>query len=528
MDEQPLESLIAKIVSGSAEVSSVPLSQAGEAAEALADAGSEEALLQHVERVLPRLLKKERVDEIEAVWLACCAAGVLPVETLVRTADRLVARGRGEVVGELLLMLSEALLEAGRAEDALGVLRQGLALVPSEALLEGAKAALRALHAGAPNLEPVLSDLDRDAAAGQPVGAVARAERALRFHPGLFLEWPDRTLGEVVATDGVEATIRHPSGVTEPRRVDHEPPPKVLTAEAHEVRRLFEPDQLHADWLADPARTLLSLLHYQQGVLSVSALEGILVPKLVTAAELEAILKRLRRECSAGDPELPAYESRRRLFVAPGFTAPPPKRKASRPKRPAAGSSPPPSPLKAAPRPAEPRPSSGTAVAARWVDLTARPEIKALIAHIEAEIGELTHEMNADLPKKLEEARAHGDLRENAEYDAAKERLRLVQSRIEQLHGRLARVHELSHVRLIPGRVTTMSLVTVADEATGEERTYRLVPPELPAPEPGDVSIGTPYAKALLGKEAGDPVVVRLPRRVERLEIVKVVDPAAT
>jgi transcription elongation GreA/GreB family factor len=76
-----------------------------------------------------------------------------------------------------------------------------------------------------------------------------------------------------------------------------------------------------------------------------------------------------------------------------------------------------------------------------------------------------------------------------------------------------------------------MSVVEVENVGDVEEpkekvsRTLRLVPAELPVPQLGDVSIGTPYGKALLGREEGDVVVVKLPRRTERLEIVKITDP---
>jgi len=266
------------------------------------------------------------------------------------------------------------------------------------------------------------------------------------------------------------------------------------------------------------------LLLERNGVLTATAFKAVLVPDHLSENEFEPILTRLRTDCSMGKPELPSYDSRRRIFVAPGLTAPLPKRTSSRPKTTKRKTK------KAAPRrkeagPAPPTSDPPVMVRAHWIDLTKRPEIKRLIEHIENEVGELTREMNVDLPVALEEARAHGDLSENAEYDAAKERLRLVQSRLEQLHGRLAKVHELARVRLIPGRITTMSEVLVANEETGEERTIRLVPPELPDPNPGDVSIGTPYSRALLGKVVGDLAIVKLPRRTERLEIVKVVDP---
>lgn len=519
-----LETLLEEVVAGSADVASIPLPEAVEAAEALAEASENEILLAHVERVLPRLIKKDRVDEIEGIWLTCCTVGVLPRETLMRTAERLAARGHGERIIDLISMLADAMVEGGDPEGSLAVVKQGLGLVPSQSFLAEAKNTLSVLFSESPNLDAVMESLGRGVKPEELVEALEVASRALRYHPGTYLQWPDLNIAQIVSSDGMTAVIAHPSGITEKWRVDGTPPPKVLPAESHEIRRLYDPESLRRDWLENPVAPLLHLLLERSGVLTTTAFKAVLVPDHLSEDELEQVLTRLRIDCSMGKPDIPSYDKRRRIFVAPGVTAPPPKRSTSRPKKPKREPGerrPPQRAPRAAPRSETPVPM----VRAEWVDLTKRPEIKSLIAHIEGEVGQLTREMNVDLPIALEEARAHGDLSENAEYDAAKERLRLVQSRIEQLHGRLAKVHELSRVRLIPGRITTMSEILVADEESGEERILRLVPPELPEPRPGDVSIGTPYSKALLGKVVGNIAVVKLPRRTERLEIVKVTDP---
>jgi transcription elongation factor GreA len=532
MGEQPLEPLLAEIVAGTVDVSEIPLAQAADAAEALADEGQVAILCAHAERVLPRLVKKDRIEVIEAIWLACCTSGALPVDVLIRTADRLTARGHQTAVVDLIVMLADTLTDTGKVKEALEVLRQGLVWTPASELIEQSKVSLAAMYDTSPNLDRVLADLGPATSPEAAVAAFDRANRALRFHPGTFLQQPDLTVCQVIAVDGDTAKVKHPSGAFDSWPVNIEPPPKLLHAEAHDVLRLFEPEELHTRWLNDPSSTLITLLHEHQGVMNSTSLRSILAPSILSEVEADEVLERLRSDCVEDVPERPAYESRRRLFIAPGYKAPRPKTKA--PKKPHIEDDEHSHRLTRVSRPGVFRAASPQAVAeepttptgpVRWINLTVKPEIKGLIHHIENEIGELTREMNADLPKKLEEARAHGDLRENAEYDAAKERLRLVQSRIEQLHGRLAKVHELSHVRVVPGKITTMSIVVVADEGTGAERTLRLVPPELPAPKLGDVSIGTPYAKALVGKEVGGLAVVRLPRRTERLEIIKVVDP---
>lgn len=504
----------------SIDVSSVSLADAVEFADDLSEAGQTEALVSLAERVLPRFLKKERLEEIEGVWIACCASGALPLPVMLRTAERLVARGREGEAPELLVMLVETLVENGRAEEALNVVQQGLSWTLSEALLDVSKRVLAELFPEAPNLDHVVQGLALD----HGVEGLLKAERALRYAPGTFLRWTDHTIAQVVKTDGISAEVRHPSGSQDRRAVDEKPPPRVLSSRVHEVRRLFEPEELQRSWRDEPLVCLMSLLAEQGGVIAIPSLKGVLVPRIVTEPQFDEIVAELKVECGLGHDDKPTYDSRRRMFIAPGCVAPKPKRSSSKPKA---------APKKreavSRPRPIAATPStsfeSAIGVNARWADLTLLPEIRELIAHTEGDVTELKRELNVDLPVRLEEARAHGDLRENAEYDAAKERLQFVQARIEQLRDYLAQLHELSRVRLIPGRITAMSVVIVADEATGEERPLRLVPSELRHPQKGDVSIGTPYAKALLGKVVGDTVVVRLPRRTERLEIVKVIDP---
>lgn len=522
MTELTVDELAEGVATGALEVSDVPLARAVEVADELAEGGRVEPLEQLADRVFPRLLKKERLEEIEGLWLTCCTAGVFPLKLMLRTAERLHARGREAAAAELAMVLAEALDERGRAEDALEVLRTGLDWAAADGLVDTAEGTLERLFGEASNLEAARRQLRREVAAGEGGAALRRAERALRFAPGTFLQWLDTTVGQVVSTDGVTAQIRHPSGSVERRTVDEEPPPKVLSHQAHEVLRLFAPEELRQRWSQQPTECLASVLEEQSGYVPVPGLEAILVPRVLDQADYERALAQLKIDCGLGRPERPRYDSKRRMFVAPGCEPPKPKRtkKRAKPAEPRERSRR--APVRATTASAPLRPSLEQP---RWVDLTALPEVRALIAHVEKDVAELTRELNVDLPVRLEEARAHGDLRENAEYDAAKERLRFVQARVDQLRSWLAQLHELSQVRLIPGKVTAMSELLVSEEGSDEERRLRLVPAELREPKAGDVSIGTPYGKALLGKEAGDVVVVRLPRRTERLELLQVIDP---
>jgi transcription elongation factor GreA len=497
-------------------------------AESLAEAGETSLLAELAERMLPRLIKKERFADVEGLWIACCTAGALPVAALLRAARQIASHGEVSEASDLVVMLAETLAEARRGEEALDALRQGLGWAATAAMRDAAAALLEQLFPEASNLGATLAALRR---VEPGADAFAQAERALRFAPGSFLLWPDHTIAQVASNDGATAQVRHPSGALERRAVDAVPPPRVLPASAHEVRRLFALDQLRADWLADPLSCLVPLLAEQEGALNVSSINGILVPRIVSEPQFEAILARLKVDCGLGHADRPVYHSRHRIFTLPGVALPDFLTKPVEPRPPAERR---PARSAAPPRPLAPRPVSASASEpsddarpARWVDLTQLPDVRGLIAHVEGDVAELTRELNAELPVRLEEARAHGDLRENAEYDAAKERLRFVQARIGQLQDFLGKLHDLSRVRVVPGRVTAMSRVVVANEETGEERTLRLVPAELRAPQPGDVSMGTPYAKALLGRDVGATVTVKLPRRTERLEILRVIDPDA-
>jgi transcription elongation factor GreA len=534
MDPRTIEDVIKEIVTGGGDESSVSLSQCAEVAEALADAGRGDVLFDLATRALPRLVKKERFDEINAIWLACCSAGVFPLEAMLRAADRVAAHGRPEQAADELAMLVGALVDAERHLDAVEVAGAGLKLMASRDILSAAIPALEALHRDAGNLAEVRGRL-LDPANEPNAALLLGAQRALRYSPGSYVQWHDYTVAQVVATDGVEARVRHPSGAVEIRRLDGDPPPRLLPTDAHEVRRLYAPDELRASWLREPEKTLLTLLAEHAGTLAAASLKGMLVPRIVPADRYDEMLEKLRAACSTGEPGLPIFDSRRKKFFAPGVEPPAPARK---PQRKAAGKKKgDDGPVAPAPTVEDPRPPAAPTEArpaaaplplgegARWVDLTLMPEVRALISRVEGQIAELTRELNVDLPARLEEARAHGDLSENAEYDAAKDRLAYVQGRIEQVRMRLVQLHDLSRVRLVPGRITVMSRVTVADEETGEERTFRITPADLPDARPGDVSAGTPYGKALLGREEGDVAIARLPRRTERLEIVRVVDP---
>lgn len=142
-----------------------------------------------------------------------------------------------------------------------------------------------------------------------------------------------------------------------------------------------------------------------------------------------------------------------------------------------------------------------------------------VVKRLKKELQELAYELNVKLPKELQEAASHGDLSENAEYDAAKSRQEFVRARIAQIQGR---VRELSLYTLasIPRDVVAYgSRVTVEDD-DGETSEYRIVFPEEVDAAIGAISLSSPIGRALLNKTVGDEVEVHTPGGKKSYQIV--------
>ncbi len=123
----------------------------------------------------------------------------------------------------------------------------------------------------------------------------------------------------------------------------------------------------------------------------------------------------------------------------------------------------------------------------------------------------------------IAEARAHGDLRENAEYAAAKEQQGFIEGRIREIEAKLANA-QIIDVRQINanGKVVFGATVELIDEETGEEVTYQIVGEDEADIGQGLVSVNSPIARALIGREEGDVVTVKAPAGERRYEIVAV------
>ena len=144
-----------------------------------------------------------------------------------------------------------------------------------------------------------------------------------------------------------------------------------------------------------------------------------------------------------------------------------------------------------------------------------------LIKRFEDEIGALDYELTHDLPKEIRRARELGDLRENAEYSAAKERQRFVEARVSMLRTRVAQIHLMNLDRIPHDRAGFGSKLTLNEN--GRVFTYELVMPEDADADHGLVSVASPIGRALVGKSAGDEVTAPTPGGDRMFEIIKVV-----
>ena len=142
---------------------------------------------------------------------------------------------------------------------------------------------------------------------------------------------------------------------------------------------------------------------------------------------------------------------------------------------------------------------------------------------LKSEIKSLEEELHIKLPKELRIAREHGDLSENAEYQAAKERQGYVNARLGQLRKRLAELSMIDLRKIPRDRVSLGSEVHLYDLIKKEEIVYRLVMSEEADAQRGFISTTSPIGKGLLGKEDGDEVTVQTPVGPKKFEITRLI-----
>ncbi len=141
---------------------------------------------------------------------------------------------------------------------------------------------------------------------------------------------------------------------------------------------------------------------------------------------------------------------------------------------------------------------------------------------LEEEINQLKTVERPAVIRLITEARAHGDLSENAEYHAAKERQAFIEGRVIALEDQLGRAEVIDVSRLSGGTVKFGATVTLVDEDTDEERKYQIVGDLEADAKNGRISVSSPIARAIIGKSKGDTVEVSTPGGARSYEILKV------
>jgi transcription elongation factor GreA len=139
---------------------------------------------------------------------------------------------------------------------------------------------------------------------------------------------------------------------------------------------------------------------------------------------------------------------------------------------------------------------------------------------LQDEIAALEYELRNELPKEILKARAHGDLSENAEYHAAKERQGYVNARLGQLQARLREFSMIDFSKIPRDRVGLGSHVVVLDIKKDEEISYQLVTSEESDLANGKISTSSPIGRGLLGKQVGDTVKIQIPDGIREMEVL--------
>ncbi|MES1202590.1 MAG: transcription elongation factor GreA [Pseudomonadota bacterium] len=141
---------------------------------------------------------------------------------------------------------------------------------------------------------------------------------------------------------------------------------------------------------------------------------------------------------------------------------------------------------------------------------------------LDAELKRLKSEERPTIIQAISEARAHGDLSENAEYHAAKERQSFIEGRVAEIEDKIARAQVIDVSKLSGKQVKFGATVQLIDEDSGDKSKYKIVGEDESDVAKGKISITSPIARALIGKEEGDVVEVMAPGGAKSYEIVKV------
>ncbi len=150
-------------------------------------------------------------------------------------------------------------------------------------------------------------------------------------------------------------------------------------------------------------------------------------------------------------------------------------------------------------------------------------DIEAKRQSIREELDKLNYEFKVELPKRIAEARSYGDLKENAEYHAARERQSFVQALISQLNGQLGQLKELNVDDIAEDRIGFGSTVSVIDLDTDDRMEFVFVAPNEVDPSAGKISLSSPIGNAMQNKKAGEMAEAVIPAGKRRYYVEKIV-----
>jgi transcription elongation factor GreA len=150
------------------------------------------------------------------------------------------------------------------------------------------------------------------------------------------------------------------------------------------------------------------------------------------------------------------------------------------------------------------------------------PMTEAGFRKLDAELRQLKMEERPAVISAIAEAREHGDLSENAEYHAAREKQSFIEGRIKELEAVIG-LAQVIKVTDLSGAIKFGATVTIVDEDTDEEKTYQIVGEHEADLESGKLNLKSPLSRALIGKEEGDSVEVKTPGGVRSYEVLKIV-----
>lgn len=149
--------------------------------------------------------------------------------------------------------------------------------------------------------------------------------------------------------------------------------------------------------------------------------------------------------------------------------------------------------------------------------------LEEIRAKIETEILNLTRELQVELPQRIKTAMEHGDLRENAEFKAAKERQGFVEARLNHLTQRMTELSKIDVNDMVYDRVGFGSTVTIRDLTLGEDFTFTITAGDFMDLDGGHVSLASPIGRGLLGAKQGEEVTIELPAGDRSYKVVDLV-----